>query len=414
MTGLAIKRRVRQAISRMYLTPLCLAMMLVSAGAGCNGGRAVSPVDSAASLPTTAPNPPSVTEPNTTQVGSPPTAVPTLTWIGRTQAEDAQNANIRFSWAGVTLGVHFKGTQLGVVMNDLPIPFENGTYDSYYNVTVDGQPGTVFSLTTTPQTITVVQGLPLAEHTVWISKRTEGMIGSGEFHGVVLGNDGVLLAAPQAPAHHIEMIGASADVGFGDTTTHCSGFVADQEDEDLSWPQLTANAVEAQLFNLAYSGKGLVSNLDPINDPINILPYLCQYADTNAPNSKWDFSKWKADVVLIDLGDNDLNGEGGTLNTAAFVPAYITFIQQIQAHYPGVYIYAVINATEAGSARTQLEAALKQVVATCQSMAIPHVALFEASPYTGNTFGCDGHPSAQVHQQMADELLPELRQDLGW
>ena len=88
--------------------------MLLSPCMACNGGSAINPVGSAASLGTVQPSPPSATQPNSTQPTTPPpgsaqAAAPTITWIGRPQSEDAQNANIRFSWSGVTFGGALQG-----------------------------------------------------------------------------------------------------------------------------------------------------------------------------------------------------------------------------------------------------------------------------------------------------------------
>ena len=296
-------------------------------------------------------------------------------------------------------------------MNDVPATFLGHTGNAYFDVIVDGQPGTAFSITPAQATYSVVSNLAPGQHTVWVSKRTEGMIGSVQFHGFDVGS-GTLLSAPAKPQHRIEVLGASADNGYGDMATNCGGYVDAQQNQDIAWPQLTADAVGAEVSNLAYSGKGLVLNYDPINDPTLTMPVIFADADTNTA-AAWNFSQWQADAVLIDLGGNDMTANGDVL-PANFVSSFVTFLQTIYKNYPNTMIYLVNNATETGAGRAQLTTALQQVVTQTQQMGQNRVAYLEFTLYTGSTFGCDGHPSAALHQQIATQVAAQLKADLNF
>ena len=364
---------------------------------------------------TSTPTPATVTDPNAGGNPKPGVTQPGgYTVIGRTLAmDDADPNHFRFSWEGVAIGVHFSGPGVSAVLNDIPATFLGHTGNGYYDVTIDGQLASTFHASPTQQVYPLAQNLGAGEHTVWVTKRTEGMIGSGEFHGITMAAGATLLAPPAHPLHRLEVLGASADTGYGVEATNCGGYNDFQQNQDKAWPQLTANMLGAELHNLAYSGKGVATNYDPVNDPTLTSPVLYDRADTNNP-APWDFSQWTAEVVVIDLGGNDYTGSGGVLDPTTFVPAYVAFIQKILAHYPKARVYVTLNPTDMPPERDTLRTQFQTVVQTCQSAGLTGVAFFEFAQYTGSTYGCDNHPDVALHQQMATALAAQIKKDLGW
>ena len=313
----------------------------------------------------------------------------------------------------MAIGVHFSGNDVSANLSEVPETFEGHSGDSYFDVMVDGNITTSFSTTAASQAYPLAQSLSAGEHTVWLIKRTEGMIGSSQFHGLTVGTGTSLLAPPPHPTHRIEVLGASADTGYGVLGTNCSGYSTNQQDQDKAWPQLTANLLGAELHNEAYSGKGLTINYDPVNDPTLTMPVLFPRADCNDPN-KWDFSSWLADVVVLDLGGNDYTGSSGGFDSNAFETAYVAFIEQILTYYPKATIYITLNPTDSGGERDALSAADQSVVTTLQGMGHANVKFLAFPVYTGSTFGCDNHPSVDLHQQMAKQLAAQIKMDLSW
>ena len=337
------------------------------------------------------------------------------TVIGRTMpVGGATDANqFQFSWEGVAIGVHFSGNDLSANLSEIPQTYLGHTGDSFFDVMIDGNITTSFHSSMVAQNYPLAQNVPAGEHTAWLIKRTEGMIGSSQFHGLTVGAGTHLLAPPPRPVHRIEVLGASADTGYGVEATNCAGYSADQQNQDKAWPQLTANLLGAELHNEAFSGKGLNINYDPVNDPILTVPALYSRADCNNPNA-WDFSTWTADVVALDLGGNDYTGSNGNFDSQAFVTAYVAFIQQILTYYPKATIYVALNPTDAGSERDALSAADQSVVTTLVGMGHKNVKFIEFPVYTGTVFACDSHPPAALHQQMATQLAAQIKKDLGW
>ena len=389
----------------LRLLSLCLPVVLL---AGCGGGTIDALRSSADSV--NANLPPVTVDPNKPL----PASTGQLTFVGRTLPMDpADPMHVRFAWAGVGVGMHFNGTGVSASLNDIPATYMGHTGNAYYDVVVDGNVTTSFHASPTQTTYPLAQNLPMGEHTVWMNKRTEGMIGSAELHSVVVA-DGQLLDPPAHKTRTIEVIGASADVGYGVEATNCGGYQDAQENANKAWPQLAANQLDAEVHQLACSGKGLVLNIDPAADPTYMLPVVYPYADLNVITSQWDFDSWKADAVLLDMGANDYVGAGGNLDDTTFVPAYVKFLQTIAQHYPHAALYVVVNATQTGDLRTKLVAAMQQVVMQAQAAGVTGARYFEFPQYTGTVFGCDGHPSADLHVTMGQQIAAQMAQDLGW
>lgn len=335
----------------------------------------------------------------------------TMSFVGRTLPLDINDpSHVRFSWASVGVGMHFNGTGLSVALDEIPASYMGHTGDVYYDLTVDGTQTTFFHTTSTPTVYTLAEGLPPGEHTVWITKRTESMIGSGELRGVAV-KDGQLLDPPPHAARTIEVIGASADVGYGVETTQCAGYRDSEENGNKAWPSVAAEQLGAEVHQLSCSGKGIVANID--GSTTELLPEAYLDADFNVPGSPWDLDGWKPDVVVLDNGANDFSGAKNVL-TPGFVAAYVHFIESIAQHAPQATIYVVVNATQTGTLRAALVTTMQEVVSKAQAAGVTGAQYFEFPQYTSSVFGCDGHPSADLHATMGHQIAAQIAKDLDW
>ena len=331
--------------------------------------------------------------------------------IGRTLALDSAS-HLRMSWPGVSLGTQFQGSGVQVNLRDVNNTFNGQVEDSYWNVNIDGNvTAHALHLTTDANTYVLAQGLADGNHTVWVTKSTEAMLGSSEFSGFSLVGAGHFLDAPAVPARHIEVIGSSVETGYGVGSTQCSGYQGINQNQDLAWPQQMANQLQVALMNTSYSGKGLINNISPADDPTNVMPVLYPLADARDFQDNWDFSKQKADAVMIDLGGNDWNGLGASPDAATFTAAYVALIKKVQSNSPGAPVYVLLNATTPDPARADLRTLYKSLVTT---LADPTVRFFEFPAYTGTDFACDGHPTPALHATMAQQIATQVKADLGW
>lgn len=115
----------------------------------------------------------------------------------------------------------------------------------------------------------------------------------------------------------------------------------------------------------------------------------------------WDFSRYQANAVVINLGTND-NGHGVT--KANFQTAYTTFIQNIRAKYPRAVIFAF---------ETLRQVYVAETLAAVQALndAGDHNVYFINTEgwLTSSDYSADGgHPNDQGQAKIAQKLAPIL------
>src|SRR5437879_11383166 len=99
----------------------------------------------------------------------------------------------------------------------------------------------------------------------------------------------------------MEYFGYSISIGYAveDLTGQDRG-TAPYENGYLSYAAITARHFDAEFYNTSRSGIGIMVSWDAL-----IMPELYNRLDPTDAESKWDFSKYVPDVVLINLFQND-------------------------------------------------------------------------------------------------------------
>jgi lysophospholipase L1-like esterase len=258
----------------------------------------------------------------------------------------------------------------------------------------------------------IASGLAPGEHLVEIYRRTEGNQGESQFLGFDFGG-GALLAAPPTPARRIEIIGDSITCGYGvegaDMNCH---YTPDTQNHYLTYGAITARNVNADLITLAWSGKGIVCNYG--DDPTSCVDPFPIYYDRTLPDrasSQWDFASWQPQVVVINLGTNDVSTPVDPTE-AQFTGAYRTFLQHVRGKYPAALILCTVAPLLGGADLTEARAYIDAAVAATGDARIKSFPMAQTDPADG--WGCDFHPSVKTHQKMAATLTAQLKAELGW
>jgi lysophospholipase L1-like esterase len=238
---------------------------------------------------------------------------------------------MRYSWPGVYFEGRFRGTGVGIVLNDS---------GADYDVQIDG--AGVATLVTPGKTTRWVNGLNNAQHTVRVVKRNDSPWSISEFGGFVAAPGGAILAAPPARSRQIEFIGDSLTVGYGNTSTSrsCPGDqVARSTDTDLSYGALAARRLAADYQINAISGKGIVRNYNG-GDPGTDYRGSYDRALLSVAGDVWSLGSWRPQLVVVYLGTNDFStavhaGEPWTADTlvTAYRDAYTGFLQKLRNRY---------------------------------------------------------------------------------
>jgi lysophospholipase L1-like esterase len=301
--------------------------------------------------------------------------------------------SLLYSWPGVYFEGRFRGTGVGIVLNDSAAD---------YDVQIDG--ATVATLVKPGRTTRWVNGLRDAEHTVRLVKRNESQWVGSEFGGFVAASGGAILSKPAARARQIEFIGDSLTVGYGNTSggRDCSGDqVSRTTNTDRSYGALTARGLGADYQINAFSGKGMVRNYNG-GDPGNHYRAYYDRALLHVPGDVWDRGTWRPRLVVVYLGTNDFStalnpGEPWATEdqlAAAYRTAYGEFVQKLRGRYGSD---TTIVAVGSGSFANDVQ----RVVQERNGAGDSRVRYWFLDSNGLNFQGCHYHFSASDHQVVA-------------
>lgn len=323
---------------------------------------------------------------------------PRLVYCGRIDFSNPKAPH--FDWPGVSILFHIQGPSVDVLMEDA---------GNNWDVQVDGKSVTVWVTSRNRQSY-ALEGLGMGSHQVRLVKRTEATFGTVVFKGLVLA-EGVSLDAPPAlPRRKLEVVGDSIVCGYGveSDSVQCKS-LRPYENADKAFGTLTALDLEAQYHLVAFSGKGVVRNWGEKKprSPDPFPPFygrtLCQDAQ-----SRWDFNRWTPDAVVVHLGSNDFSTEPQA-DPKDYIEHYLDLLRTIRGFYPKAALFCVCPL-----GWPNFYPHVKEVVQTLNGAGDNNIYLVGYPNYPSTELGCDGHPNAVAQRQMADVLVPVLREKLGW
>lgn len=247
------------------------------------------------------------------------------------------------------------------------------------------------------------------KHTVYIYKATEahtGPIFIGQLHAKNI--------KPVSPTIRptIEFIGNSITCGAAADPSEVpcgTGVYHDQHNAYNAYGPRVARSLELNFLLSSVSGIGIYRNWNS-NGPT--MPQVYEKTDFQQGSDRlWNFSTYQPVIVSIALGTNDFsNGDGKKqrlpFDSAAFVTAYIEFVQQVKTIYPKTQIALLSSPMINGKARELLQNCISAVKTNIDQLhsADKPIAVYFFKPTQPR--GCTWHPSVEDHAIMADELIP--------
>lgn len=322
-------------------------------------------------------------------------------YVGRTSVD--ADGSVSFDWVGTYLETRFTG---GVV--DIQLS-EKGT--SYYNVFVDGKLHRVVKACGQDTVINFVSGINKKWHSLRIQKRTEGEFGRTTIYGFRLAPSGSLLAEPRTRTRHIEFIGNSLTCGFGtEGKDKREPFKLETENCDLSFSTIIPRYFDADYTLIAHSGRGVVRNYgDSVRvSAVTMKDKMLQTFDENS-DSRWDFSIYSPDLVVINLGTNDFSLEPQPYKSE-FIKAYMQMLTQLRKGYGDIPILCVYSCTIPAPVYAFYEAAVDAM----HDDKIYLLPLKKDLLNTTTDLGAVWHPSYKGHQKIAMQLIPYISTIMGW
>ena len=319
-------------------------------------------------------------------------------------------ATKELTWPSTGVSFTFTGTSASIGLDGV-----TGT-NSVELILDGGEPLVILNVS--GSSISTPDGLSQGTHTVALRKRSEAYFGS-----IFLGNittDGTL-GADVAPKRQIEIVGDSITVGYGlDGTLPCTNTAA-LEDNPKTYSAVAADSLGADYSVVAWSGKGLTRNYaasPPDTSPL--MPELWTRYGANDADDSYTFPAASTpDVVVINLGTNDFSylGVREPLDPSTFTAAMVSFVRDIQTHYPDAQ-YFLLNSpllsdtypTAEDAQKTTQTNAIKAAITQLNSTALH----FVDWPTQGSDVGCDYHPNAATNAAEGTVLARAIADVLGW
>ncbi|GII77367.1 hypothetical protein Sru01_23490 [Sphaerisporangium rufum] len=238
-------------------------------------------------------------------------ADPNIGFTGRWDTRDS-TAYVP-GWAGAYLRVGFTGTTVKLKQRD--------AIDLYYSI--DGGPDVYLQNVRGTVDLTPAR-LPAGEHTLRVSYRVVAgsYHGDAVFQGLVL-DQGARTLPARPVGGTVEFVGDSITVG---TTTSKNALTA------YGW--LVGEQLGLDHTQVAQGGACLVSTAD------GCVGLDRRFVKVSAVDgaADHDFSRYQADVVVINLGTNDA---GHGVSTTQFQNSYVELLRTVRSRYPAAAILAL-------------------------------------------------------------------------
>lgn len=258
-----------------------------------------------------------------------------------------------------------------------------------------------------------------AVHEVLIFKRMDSCH-LCKIRSLEMSEDAVLLPLPEESGRRIEVYGDSVSAGEVSEAVEYTG----KEDPDhngeysnswYSYAWITARKLHAQIHDIAQGGIALLDKtgwfLEPEAVGMESAWNKIQYNPYYGELISWDFQKYRPDVVLVAIGQNDnhptdymkeaYQGE----KAAYWRKHYREFLLKLREKYPDAHI---ICHTTLLCHDVSWDNAIDEVVESLHDKKISHY-LFKR-----NGCGTPGHLRIPEAQEMAEELTAYIQKLTNW
>ena len=336
-------------------------------------------------------------------------------FLGRVASSDPNGPE--FGWPGSGMVVRFAGPKVQVRLSAArPGRGSNSTYVAQ----VDDRPQVRLTIQDNVDLYDIADQLDGGDHVLVLAKDNEYQNGADYFGGLEPAGSLQLLPPLQARPRRMQVVGSSSPMGFGvlgvghqDTLCQDPNMKWQMHSQTSAYPWLVAEAVGADLQALTFSGKGIVRNLDPVNDPVATLPYLSQFTLPSSSSANYSPQAWVPDLVVVDGGRNDLANLDAKADTSPLVQGYARYLASLRSAYPAALLVLAVSQGLADADQARLVGILDAAVAQAQ-VANTVKLVFQSDNGSLGGFGCDFHPSPERQAHMAGELRALLKQRLGW
>jgi hypothetical protein len=303
----------------------------------------------------------------------------------------------KISWPATSIRTRFTGTSLKIILADQKGKNRFGVY-------LDGsEKPHVIPCQKGRSIYDVANDLDQKTHRLLIVKRTEGGHGETVFCGLEIDTGAILKAPDPRPTLRIEVFGDSISCGLGNEAA------GKKQEHDpacqnayMAYGAIAARGLNAEYRCTSKSGIGLIKSWFPLTMP----SYYNRASAIDGAAAIWDFTKWQADIVVINLFQNDSWTIKKHPVEQERVLAYLRFIFTLRKHYPKAHLICTLGSMSAS--RTSWAGYVKAAVEKARAAGDRKVHAYIFKTQTG-----DMHPRVNHHQTMAGELSTFIRATCG-
>ena len=329
-----------------------------------------------------------------------------IEYSGRIDFSSGESADLY--WSGSSIKINFEGESVEVLAQDVDTL-------NYYNVILDSDSIIIFHPTSEKKYYTLVSGLNDGKHSIEIFRRTEWSKGKTSFFDFRFSGDADILPKDKAKKHKIEFYGDSITAGYAnDDSTGSDNPQGMNTNNYMSYAAITARNFDAEYSCIAKGGIGIMISWFDFT-----MPDIYDRLVPNDENSKWDFSLFTPDIVVVNLFQNDSwlvnkperkefkEAFGDKAPSERFiVDSYKDFIKSIRNKYPNANIICALGSMDATREGSPWPGYINKAVKELGDAKIKaHFFKYK------NT---NGHPSMAEHEVMASDLTKFISENYNW
>lgn len=328
-----------------------------------------------------------------------------INWSGRTIEDKAPNGKdcVMFPQSYSSFDASFYGNKI-IATIYCRVASQRTGQKTYFKIKVDARTRTI-GLNDGVNVVTLGDKLKNGKHRVTVTKLTEGreaIAGLISLSGEATDGDFKFVKPKQKPKLKLEFYGDSLTVGHGvKGSNSTSAFETKDEDPTLCYSGVATELLGAEANFFAYSGMSLA--IEGRFYPPLLLDTFDTVCNANYPDVKWDFSKYVADVVIINIGANDWSSikyfysDKKEEKIEVVKTSYVALIEKIKAVNPTAKIVCITDEYQIGkSIDDAIEAAAAET-------GVYTVALYS------NGLGSAAHPDAQAGEIAGKQLADFIK-----
>lgn len=323
---------------------------------------------------------------------------------GRTLLDEKFNA-LNIYWTASGIEFNFEGTQ---VCAEFSADYWNEENAAYVTVILDGEKINKIMLQKEIKWYELANNLKPQKHNIKILKNTEAQCNIVSLYNLKI--SGAFLPYPKAAERKIEFLGDSITCGAGNLSAESD----DRKYEDglQTYAAFTANALNADYNVLSASGWGLVCSANGSTE--QTIPFIyneiCSTPNNGINRDKeWDFSNFKPDIVVVNLGTNDANPNAG-VSEAQYKKGIVDFVKKLRQRNNNARILWAV-----GMMGNEYGIAIEKAISELKSNGIDNVFYLEFEHLTDDEYkGYNWHPNVKSNEIAGNTLTKKIQEIMDW